>query len=67
MKVEHNLEYDGMELEVVIDFDEPEPEEEYRGGVSILSIVYNDLDITNDFTDEEMEEISNIIYENNYK
>jgi len=67
MKVEHNLEYDGMELEVVIDFDEPEPEEWYRGGVSILSIVYNDLDITNDFTDEEMEEISNIIYENNYK
>ena len=67
MKVEHNLEYDGMELEVVIDFDEPEPEEEYRGGVSILSIVYNDLDITNDFTDEEIEKISNIIYENNYK
>mgnify|MGYP006358955831 CR=1 FL=1 len=67
MKVEHNLEYDGMELEVVIDFDEPEPEEGYRGGVSILSIVYNDLDITNDFTDEEMEEISNIIYEDNYK
>jgi len=67
MKVKHNLEYNGMELEVIIDFEEPEPELCYRGGISILSISCNDLDITNDLTDEQIENISNIIYEDDYK
>lgn len=67
MKVEHNLKYDGFELEVIIDYEEPEPEQGYRGGISILSITCNSFDLTDAFTDDQKEDISNIIYENNYE
>lgn len=66
MEATHNINYEGLELEVKGEFEESETETGYKGGWSYLSILKDDVDISWMLKDDVIERINEIVIEENY-
>jgi hypothetical protein len=66
MEATHNINYEGLELEVKGEFEEAETETGYKGGWSYLSILKDDVDISWMLRPEIIETINEIIVQENY-
>ena len=66
MEATHNITYEGLELEVVGNYEEPETETGYKGGWSTELIKVNDVDIYWLLNDQTIEKINEIVIKENY-
>jgi hypothetical protein len=62
----HNINYKGLDLEVIGEYDPPEEETGYKGGWSTEEIKINDVDCYSMFKDSVIGEIAEKVIEKNY-
>jgi hypothetical protein len=66
MEATHNINYEGLEFEVIGDYEAPEEETGYKGGFSYSTIQVNDVDVSWMLNDQTIERINEIVIEENY-
>lgn len=62
----HTVKYEGVEFEVIGDYEKPEEEADFKGGWSTILIKVNDVDIYWMLKDSVIERINEIVAEENY-
>ena len=66
MEATHNIKYEGLELEVIGEFQEAEPETGYKGGWAHWSILVDGVDIAWMLKPSVIDQIDSIVNEENY-
>ena len=62
----HTIKYEGLELEVHGEWEEPEKETGYKGGWSTSKIILNDVEVSWMFTEYVLDMIANCVVIENY-
>ena len=66
MTVEHNINFEGLDLVVKGDYEQPDDTTGYKGGFSYHSIYINDVEWSWFIDKNAIERIVNLIVEQNY-
>ncbi len=66
MEAVHNVNYEGIEFEVVGNYEEPDYETGYKGGFSYSTLSINSIDISWMLNDHTIDAILQIIIDENY-
>ena len=62
----HTIKYEGLELQVHGEWEEPEEETGYKGGWSTSEIILNDVEVSWMFTEYVLDMIANCVVIENY-
>lgn len=66
MEAVHNVNYEGIDFEVIGNYEEPEIEIGYKGGFSYSTIYIDSIDVSWMLNDHTIDRIIEIINEENY-
>jgi hypothetical protein len=66
MEATHNINYEGLDLEIKGEFEQDEPEVGYKGGWSYWSIETNGVDISWMLKEDVINKINEIVITENY-
>jgi hypothetical protein len=66
MEAVHNVNYEGLELEIVGNYEEPDCETGYKGGFSYSTLSINSIDVSWMLNDHTIDAILQIVIDENY-
>ena len=62
----HIIHYDGVDYQVIGEWDKPEEETGYRGGFSWMQIKINDMDVSSHLKEWVINKLVEMVVEQNY-